>query len=109
MAEAGSVTLSTARGAYRLTIAQVAAAPDSFLVTLSLQHQGGLEKFALIYCLARALAPVTSSGELDQARFAQRLGPWLEPQFENVREAALKSIRTEHRLLEVALQAGGPF
>lgn len=112
MAEPGNVAITTVRGPYRLVIAQVAATPDDWMVTVSLQHQGGLEKFALVCRLACALAPpVTPGGELDGMLFAQRLGPWLEKNFESLREAALKSIRMEGRLFELPLdtETPGPF
>ena len=40
-----------------------------------------------------------------------RLAPWLEREFEMTRENALKTIRTEHKLLELAFDTSnrGPF
>ncbi len=40
-----------------------------------------------------------------------RLQPWVEREFEMLREAALKSIRSERKLYEVALDDSnrGPF
>ena len=43
--------------------------------------------------------------------FIDRITPWLEREFEQTREAALKSIRTERKLLEISFDAAnrGPF
>lgn len=40
-----------------------------------------------------------------------RLAPWIAPEFEQVREAALKSIRTEKKLFELTFDQNrpGPF
>jgi len=44
-------------------------------------------------------------------KLIERIAPWLEREFEQTREAALKSIRTERRLLEISFDAAhpGPF
>ena len=40
-----------------------------------------------------------------------QIAPWLEREFEQTREAALKSIRAEHKLLEISFDPAhpGPF
>ena len=44
-------------------------------------------------------------------KLINRIAPWLEREFEQTREAALKSIRTERKLLEISFDAThpGPF
>ena len=44
-------------------------------------------------------------------KLIERLTPWLEREFEQTREAALKTMRTEHRLLEISFDSAhpGPF
>jgi hypothetical protein len=41
----------------------------------------------------------------------ERLAPWIEREFEQVREQALKSIRSDKRLFELGIDQGrpGPF
>jgi len=38
----------------------------------------------------------------------ERIAPWLEREFEQTREAALKSIRTERHLLEISFDPTNP-
>ena len=87
--------LATPRGSYRLHLVETVAAGAGCLVTISLEHRGGLEKFAFRCRLERALVDASA------AQLRSLLGPWLEKNFEQVREAALKSIRTERRLAEL--------
>jgi len=102
--------INTARGAYRLTVAeQSAPANGSWILTLSAEHQGGLEKFAFRCVIADAL--LKQAPGLDSTALCARLAVWLEKQFEQVREAALKSIRSERRLVEFEFNetTPGPF
>lgn len=88
--------LGTSRGVYRATATEPAPDEGGPTITVSLAHQGGLEKFSL-RCRLGASVPraLETSGE----ELAQRLAPFLEKHFEQIREAALKSIRTERKLL----------
>jgi hypothetical protein len=87
--------LTTPRGSYRLIVLDTVGAGAGALATVSLEHSGGLEKFAFRCRLAGSLVEATP------ARVCSLLQPWLEKNFESVREAALKSIRTERRLAEL--------
>lgn len=103
------VRLSTSRGTYRLTVVETASAPGGLVAaTLSLAHQGGLEKFALRCRLGGIMG---QEPEPAPAAIAERLAPSLEKHFEQLREAALKSIRAERKLLELSFDpdSSNPF
>jgi hypothetical protein len=108
MAEAA--LLNTARGAYRLSLAEPPAiGPDAWILTLSAQHGGGLEKFTF-QCRV-ALALLQRAGIDEPAAACSPIAGWLEKNFEHAREAALKSIRSERRLAEFKFDEAqpGPF
>jgi hypothetical protein len=101
------VSLQTPRGTYRLNLveeAQVGVGP--WTMTLSAEHAGGLEKFAFQCRIAAELVQRSGITDCDGAR--ARLAPWLERQFEAVREAALKSIRSERRLIQIEFDQANP-
>jgi len=77
------------------------------VLTLSLERADGIEKVALRFCIATNLIGAVDSTE----KLIERIAPWLEREFEQTREAALKSIRTERKLLEISFDAThpGPF
>jgi len=77
------------------------------ILTLSLDRADGIEKVALTFRIATALIGDADSPE----KLIERIAPWLEREFEQTREAALKSIRTERKLLEISFNAAhpGPF
>lgn len=103
-------TLKTGAGVF--TIASAAPperAPGSVALTLSLERADGIEKFAL---RCRIAAGLIGNAESDSAeKLIERIAPWLEREFEQTREAALKSIRAERRVLEISFDAAhpGPF
>jgi|SRR5580704_12709710 hypothetical protein len=102
--------INTARGIYRLTVGEQSAIADgSWVLTLAAEHQGGLEKFAFRCRIAQSLLQRSSAAELPAA--CGRVANWLQGQFEQVREAALKSIRSERRLAEFDFDEAhpGPF
>jgi hypothetical protein len=100
--------LKTARGEYAIMLA---APPeqtaDAVVLTLSLTRADGIEKVALRCRIANALLRTPASPE----QLIERVALWLERDFEQTREAALKSIRTERKLLEISFDAShsGPF
>jgi hypothetical protein len=101
------VLLNTSRGSYRLTPAEQTAADDgSLTLTLSAEHTGGLEKFAFRCAVAGSLRKRAAIA--DGADAGARLARWLEGQFEQVREAALKTIRSERRLAEIQFDDSNP-
>jgi hypothetical protein len=80
---------------------------DSVVMTLSLERADGIEKVAFTLRFATSLISADDSPE----KLIERIAPWLEREFEQTREAALKSIRTERKLLEISFDAEhpGPF
>ncbi|MGH7916818.1 MAG: hypothetical protein ACREQE_05060 [Candidatus Binataceae bacterium] len=104
-----AVALNTGRGTYRLSLAAPAVTDDqSVLLTLALERADGIERVVLHCRIAASL--LGHVGDDPDALLA-RLGPWLQRDFEQVREAALKSIRAERKLLEIHFEAAhrGPF
>ncbi len=100
--------MNTGRGIYALVNARpVERTLDAVVLTLSLERADGIEKVALRCRIATALIDTTCPPE----QLIKRLEPWLEREFEQTREAALKSIRTEHKLHEILFDAEhpGPF
>ena len=98
------IAINTARGIYSIVNARPPERDASSIVlTLSLERADGIEKVALRVRISNALASSHSPEQL-----IERLAPRLEREFEQTREAALKSIRTERRLLELTFDASSP-
>jgi hypothetical protein len=97
--------LNTGRGVYALVNARpVERTADAMVLTLSLERADGIEKVALRCRIATDLIGPGDSPE----KLIERVAPWLEREFEQTREAALKSIRTEHKLHEISFDAANP-
>jgi hypothetical protein len=100
--------LKTGRGIYAIASAgPLERNADAVVLTLSLERADGIEKVALRFRIATSLIGGGDSPE----KLIERITPWLEREFEQTREAALKSIRTERKLLEISFDAAnrGPF
>ena len=100
--------MNTSRGIYALVNARpIERTADAVVLTLSLERADGIEKVAVRFHIATALIGDGDSPE----KLIERITPWLEREFEQTREAALKSIRTERKLLEISFDAThpGPF
>ena len=100
--------MNTGRGIYAIVNARpVERNADSVVLTLSLERADGIEKVALTLRIATSMISADDSPE----KLIERIAPWLEREFEQTREAALKSIRTERKLLEISFDAEhpGPF
>jgi hypothetical protein len=100
--------LRTSRGLYRLdAAAPLEIRPDDVALSVALERADGIERVVLRFCVAlRLLEPDSSAEDL-----IARLRPWVEREFEQTREAALKSIRSERKLLEIIFddEQPGPF
>jgi hypothetical protein len=101
--------IATARGVYLLRLAsKLEPAGDAIGLTITLERADGIEKVAL-----RCLIPPARLSEderADPAKTEPRLEEWLVSGFEQIREAALKSIRNERRLWEARfLDSPGPW
>ncbi len=99
--------LKTARGPYQLTLVkEPQTLPDATLLTLCLERLDGIEKVALQCRVDQAL-----TGSINHDELLAKLAHWIERDFEMTREYALKSIRSERKLLELVFDASnrGPF
>ena len=102
-----ATTLKTGRGIYAIaSTAPVARAAGSVVVTLSLEWADGIEKVAFRCRIAAGLIGAADSDSPE--KLIERIAPWLDREFEQTREAALKSIRTERRLLEISFDSTNP-
>lgn len=106
--------INTGRGLYRLSLAAPPAlTADEITLTLSFERADGLERVGFLCTIVRALAeaPCDPDSETDAGAMLARLGPWFEREFEQTREAALKSLRSERKPLTVRFDRDhpGPF
>ena len=99
--------MKTGRGIYAIaSAAPLARAADSVVLTLSLERADGIEKVTLRCRIAIGL--IRSADSDSPEKLIERIAPWLEREFEQTREAALKSIRTERHLLEISFDPANP-
>lgn len=102
-----SVELNTARGLYHLKpAAPPRDAGDEIVLTLAFERVDGLERVGFLCAVAKELSGTGEFG--DSGLMLERLAPWFEREFEQTREAALKSIRTERRPLTVRFDRTHP-
>ena len=78
-------------------------------LTLSFERADGLERVGFLCAVARGI--LEAAAEPDADAVLLRLAPWFEREFEQTREAALKSLRNERRPLVVRFdrEHPGPF
>ena len=99
--------LNTSRGIYTIANARPPErTADAVILTLSLERADGIEKVALRCRIAKGL--IGNADSASPETLIARLAPWLEREFEPTREAALKSIRAERKLLEISFDASNP-
>ncbi len=101
------IALKTGRGIYFLKQAAPADYRGGALVlTLALERADGIERVVFKCEIAAELVH-----DADSAAVLKRLAPWIEREFEMTRETALKIIRNERKLYEIAFDPGnhGPF
>jgi hypothetical protein len=97
-------SIKSGRGIYHL---KSAAAPEradnSWTLTIALERADGIEKIVL-RCRVPVPPRTNASETAAVADLLDRIAPAIERDFEHLREETLKSIRTEHRLFEFALE-----
>ena len=102
---------NTGRGPYRLSLASAPPAPtEGITVALVYERIDGLERVGFLCTIAPDLA--VGAGEPGNAeKILERVAPWFERQFEQTREAALKSLRAERKPLTIRFDHvnPGPF
>ena len=102
--------INTGRGLYRLSLAAPPViTADKITLTLSFERADGLERVGFLCTIARGI--LEAAAEPDADAILLRLAPWFEREFEQTREAALKSLRTERKPLTVRFDRDhpGPF
>ena len=95
----------------------LAAAPaitaDEITLTLSFERADGLERVGFLCSIARAIvaAPNESVSASSLDAILVRVAPWFEREFEQTREAALKSLRSERKpyMIRFDREHPGPF
>ncbi|MGH7935294.1 MAG: hypothetical protein ACREQN_19305 [Candidatus Binataceae bacterium] len=105
-----AVQIKTGRGIYMLAVAAPPEkASDSVLVTIAMERADGIERIVMRCRIAAALLGDDAAATAD--RLIEYLAPWFEREFEQTREAALKSIRAERKLWELSFDTNhrGPF
>jgi hypothetical protein len=105
-----NVELNTARGRYRLIPAALPRnSGDELILTLAYERIDGLERVGFLCAVAKEFVEREKLSDPDA--LLERLAPWFEREFEQTREAALKSIRTERQPLTLRFDGGhpGPF
>jgi hypothetical protein len=103
-----SVEIRTARGSYKLTaIGPAEELNDGILLTFAFEHSTGLERMGFRVRISRELV----DAKVSALQIGARLAPWIEREFEQTREAALKAIRAERALLQINFDRSepGPF
>jgi hypothetical protein len=99
-----AVDLKTGRGIYHLDSAAVPETVGNHVIlTLALVRLDGIERVVFRCRIGEALGDSVRPPETDW--LIERIAPSIEREFEIIREAALKSIRSERKLLEIALSA----
>jgi hypothetical protein len=103
--------LNTGRGPYRLSLAAApSVTPDGVTLTLSYERIDGLERVGFLCTIANDLAVGADESEAGE-KLLERLAPWFAREFEQTREAALKSVRSERKPLAIRFdrENPGPF
>jgi len=86
-----------------------AVTADEVTLTLSFERADGLERVGFLCAIAREILETAAEADADATLL--RLAPWFEREFEQTREAALKSLRSERRplVLRFDREHPGPF
>jgi hypothetical protein len=96
-----AIHLNTGRGPYRLAmVGEAERGPESVAMTLALEQVDGMERVVFRCRIgAQLLGAAPASVAIEPILAA--LARWIEREFEKTRELALKSIRSERKLMEL--------
>lgn len=99
--------IKTSRGTYRLEMAEGPSRREHCLsFVVNAVRSDGIERLAFRCSVAEELAAALRNS--DQNAALERLAPWLVSDFDHLREAALRSVRTERRLAEFVFDHNNP-
>jgi len=102
-----STVIQTGRGNYSIKLlGEPERSADRITLTLALERDDGIERVAFRCSIAKTRMPSASAE--DPSTLLPGIAQWLTREFEQVREAALKRLRTEHQLLEVSFEPSAP-
>ena len=94
-----AISIPTGRGIYLVGLAgKIEAEGATIILPIKLEHQGGLERIALL-CRIEWAGDESASDQGE--RMIELVASLIERDFERVREQALKSIRNDKRLFEL--------
>lgn len=102
--------IKTARGLYRLEMAEGPSRVGQYLsFVVSAVRADGIERVTFRCSVEEELA--ATLGGRESAVWLDRAAAWLAGDFDHLREAALRSIRTERRMAEFVFdhEHPGPF
>jgi len=99
-----ALTIRTGRGIYNFSVAApIEREADAIVLTMAAERADGIEKVAFRCRVANAMA-----GGIGQDELVEKIAHWVEREFEITRELALKTIRSEHKLLEIFFDSANP-
>lgn len=102
-----NVEFNTSRGRYRLILtAPPRIAGDELTLTLAYERVDGLERVGFMCAVAKDFSGVDAPS--DPVTLLERMAPWFEREFEQTREAALRSIRADRRPLTLRFDHANP-
>jgi hypothetical protein len=101
--------INTARGVYLLRLgSELEETRETVAFTIVLERADGIEQVAL-RCLIPA-GQLSDDERVNPEKIEARLETWMQSGFEQIREAALRTIRSERRLWEARfIDAPGPW
>ncbi|MBV8774926.1 MAG: hypothetical protein JO166_21720 [Deltaproteobacteria bacterium] len=100
--------ITTGRGVYRLlAVGPLEYTEADVLLTLAMERADGIERMLAKCRITRSLLQRLDPTEV----IVEQLKGWIGGEFETIREASLKSIRSERRLHEIVFDQAnrGPF
>jgi hypothetical protein len=100
-----AVEIRSGRGIYAISLLSAPERVDGKIrLTAAFERADGVERFGLRFVFAEAVVAGASYLD-DTASLIERIRPQIEANFEQIREAALKSIRTDKRLHEIPIDS----
>lgn len=100
-----AVEIRSGRGIYTISLVSAPERVDGKIrLTAAFERADGVERFGLLFIFPSAIIAGAPS-QADAASLIEKIRPRIEADFEQIREAALKSIRTDKRLHEISIDS----